>query len=151
MALADLVLGGLLLQPIDDLGAVVGLQDIPRLGFAETAVLMLSGVLVVGVDLHGELILRVDELGEQRETHAEDLGGPRADQRLAVLVHERAERLAGVGGVERDGISRRLPRLADLLLVRQLLAGDADEVAPAPDRRVQAGAQVDGSEWLRSG
>ena len=64
---ADFVLGGLLLQPVDDLGAVVGLQDIPRLGFAETAVLMLSGVLVVGVDLHRELILRVDELGEERK------------------------------------------------------------------------------------
>ena len=70
---------------------------------------MLSGVLVVGVDLHGELILRVDELGEQRKAHAEDLSDTRADQRLAVLIHERAECLPAVGIVERDGIGRRLP------------------------------------------
>ena len=70
--LSNFVLGGLLLQPIDDLCAVVSLQDIPRLGLAETAILVLSGVLVVGMNLHRELVLRVDELGEQREAHAED-------------------------------------------------------------------------------
>ena len=51
----------------DDRGVGLAVQHIPTLGFAQAAVLVLGGVLVVGVNLDRKVVLGVQNLNEQRE------------------------------------------------------------------------------------
>ena len=60
----DAVLGAL---ADNDRGTGLAVQHIPALGFAQAAVLVLGGVLVVGVNLDRKVVLGVQNLDEQRE------------------------------------------------------------------------------------
>ena len=50
---------------------------------------MLAGVVVVGVDLHGEILPRVDDLDEEGEGVPEALPDVMAEEPLAILLGER--------------------------------------------------------------
>ena len=60
----DAVLGAL---ADDDRGTGLAVQYIPALGFAQAAVLVLGGVLVVGMNLDRKVVLGIQNLNEQRE------------------------------------------------------------------------------------
>ena len=51
----------------DDRGTGFAIQHVPALGFAQAAVLVLGGVLVVGMNLDRKVVLGVQNLNEQRE------------------------------------------------------------------------------------
>ena len=51
----------------DDRGAGLAIQHVPALGFAQAAVLVLGGVLVVGMNLDRKVVLGIQNLNEQRE------------------------------------------------------------------------------------
>ena len=84
----DAVLGAL---ADNDRGTGLAVQHIPALGFAQAAVLVLGGVLVVGVNLDRKVVLGVQNLDEQRELLAFTVA-----KELAVLGPQPRQRVAGV-------------------------------------------------------
>ena len=69
----------------DDGRARLAIQDVPALLLAQRAVLVLGGIGVVGVDLHREVALGVDDLHQQRELRVCALCGGNAAKELAVM------------------------------------------------------------------
>ena len=73
-----------------NLGAHIGFEDIPHLGFTHTAMAFLRE-FVIGMHLNGEVLAGVDELDEQRELIAELLIDAVSDEKAFVLIDELGE------------------------------------------------------------
>ena len=72
------------------LGAHIGFEHIPHLGFSHTAMPFLRQ-FVIGMHLDGEVLARVNELNEQREFVAELLIDTVADEESFIFVNELGE------------------------------------------------------------
>ncbi len=95
----------------DDLAVILGIEDVPALMLAERAVLVLAGVVVVGVNLDGKVVKRVEDLDQQGEAVALS-----ALEELVVLAPKLGESLAVVGtainGAVAVGVRGDAPALA---------------------------------------
>src|SRR5581483_11161827 len=105
------------IQAVDQLGAGLGMQNVPGLGFAMEASCGLDrvGVGVVGVNLDRKGVAGVDEFGQQREIGAAAGKVLRADQRRALLARQLGQRAAGVGSIGDAIMLVHLPRLGQVV------------------------------------
>src|SRR5690349_6330737 len=111
-----------------------GIQHVPEFCFAQLTLFVLRGIAVVWMNLDRESVVGVDELGKQRKTMAEDGDSPRAEQRLPVFLDERAQCLAAIWSILRDGADLCFPRLANRHIARRkLLPLVARQSASPPD------------------
>ena len=119
----------------DDRGAGLAIQHVPALGFAQAAVLVLGGILVVGMDLDRKVVLGVQNLNEQRELLALAVA-----KELAVLGPQPRQRVTGVRALRNlaiaVGMSRDGPALADGAL-GNVIAKDGLQLAAAPNLLVE--------------
>ena len=83
-AALELLFADLMVKPIVQEGAGLAVQHVPHLGLAVLA-LVLQGILVAGMHLDGQVVLRVDELGQDGEILEPLAVG--AQHALAVLLH----------------------------------------------------------------
>ena len=121
----------------DDGRTRLAVEHVPALALAEAAVLVLGGVRVVRVHLHGEVLARVQDLDEQRE--AVPL---RAAEELVLVLPEPAERLAVKASTLDCAVSVRVR--ADGPALAHVAVGDVVtvlvvQVAAAPDLVVEHG------------
>ena len=105
-------------------GAYVAFDDIPHLGLTRTTV-ALHGQLIVGMNLHREVLARVDELDEQRELIAEALIDFITHEQPLVLVDELGEGQSYIHIINQStldgnalvaGYARDFPTLANIWL-----------------------------------
>lgn len=84
-------------------GFSVGIvDDIPHFRFSHGMVPFL-GQFVVGMNLYGEVVARIDEFDQQGERIAEPSVIASADQALAVFLDQFGQGFAGIFSVANDG------------------------------------------------
>ena len=83
-------------EPEEDLTAWLGLEDEPALVLARVLASQATGGGLVGMDLHGEVLARVDQLDEQGEG-AVGVRGGRPQERVLLGEHQTAEAAACKG------------------------------------------------------
>ncbi len=115
-AAAALLSRDLLLETVDDLRPRLSIEDVPHLHLAVLA-LVLEGVAVVGMHLHREIVVRVDELDQKREIRiARTVRAERSVRPFARDV--RFQRQTRIRAVLDDAlillVARKLPALRDL-------------------------------------
>ena len=128
-SLGELFPGGARVYAADQLRVRIGVYDVPRL-FLAGALLVRACVVVAGMDLDRQRLVRVDVLDEQGKPAVledgfvtDDFGRPLLDQRAERCAGERAGRDARLEA----GIVGYLPRLADLGVGREVLAQEVRE------------------------
>src|SRR3984893_3095351 len=78
------------LEAVNNRCAGRGMQHVPELCFAQLALLVLGGIVIVWVNLYRKFGIGIDELGEEWKTMAEDGYNLRAEQIFPVFLHELA-------------------------------------------------------------
>ena len=125
----------------DDGGVGLAVEHVPALLLAQAAVLVHARVLVVGVDLDGEVAVGVENLDEQREAVALGIA-----EELVALVPELRERGASVGPLLDEAVAVRVgadgPALANLA-VGDVVVEDRLKTAAAPDLVMEDGLGED--------
>ena len=138
-----------------NLGADIGFDDVPHLGFAETSVSFLRQ-FVIGVHLDGEVLAGVDELDEERELISELLIDAVANEESFVLIDELGEvepevhisddaSFDGYRFMTRYGTY--LPRLADVGL-SCVNAFERRYLVSAPDHGAEVGLKFVGFHFI---
>ena len=117
---AGILLGGeLLLESRVDKRFWLGIDNIPHLRFAAFAMHAVSHV-VVGVDLHAQVIFGVNELDEDGQLIIVLLSDGLAEHGFGHLAYHLIQGIASPGAVGDDGRrvgdARDLPTLADMVL-----------------------------------
>ena len=139
---AEFLLRQLAVEAVSERSALLAVHDIPALGLAVFAVLVLACVAVIGVDLHAEILLCVDQLDQHRE--AREIGSTLADTRRPVLLKILLERHAAVdaGGDGREprGMAGKLPALRNAVIIA-FLAELCTQLCPAPDIVLERGSE----------
>ena len=125
----------------DDARARLAVDYVPALALAQRAVLVLGGIGVVRVHLHGEVLARVQDLDEQREAVA--LG---ARKELVMALPELGEvlavKLAAVDNTVAVRMGRDAPALANGAIWNHV-AKALLELASAPDLPMEDGREKD--------
>ena len=79
----------------DDVSILITVQDIPALGFSQTALFVAEGVIVVGMDLDAQVVVGIDDFYQKRKfvsLHAAEqfpMFLPQFSQRLSVIGSSR--------------------------------------------------------------
>ena len=89
------------LQPRVDFAPRFRRQDDPRFGLAQIGRIEPGGLRIVRVDLHGERLLTIEKLEQQRKLRPRIVP---AEKRRACLRHELMERLAGERPIGHDAL-----------------------------------------------
>ena len=129
-SLAEFLLAELLIEAVDELRVGSGVNDVPHLGLA-VVVFVFVGVFIVGVNLHGQVVLGVDELYQ----HGEAVSALKARAHsLGVFIYEVAElhsvELAAHDVTLTVGVTAQLPALCEA--VAAFLAEKLSELCSAP-------------------
>jgi hypothetical protein len=103
-------------QAVDQIGARLGVQNIPGLGFAMKAGSSLNRmcVFVIGVHLNREIIGRINELGQQREIGAIAREATRANQIRAIFQRQIGQAAPGVRAANNKILLVDLPRFGQI-------------------------------------
>ena len=130
------------LQSESDLGSGCSLGHIPALGFPPRLAYA-TGLLVIGMNLHRELLVWEQKLKQKWE--AAVVAGGLADQVAAMLLTQLRETLAGEWPVCHFAFVAGQPRLANLLL--EFVVGiNRREIVRAPRARVEA---CEHQQWIQ--
>jgi hypothetical protein len=98
----------------EDTGLGFGLVDVPHLGLTRKA--LACGGIVVGMDLHGEVVVDVDELAEEGEGVAVEVVDPAAEEFVHVYLDGFLQRVTAEETISYDRLvaaaGRKHPTLA---------------------------------------
>ena len=128
--------GDVLLETGIEVGSGLGIEDVPHLGLAELVMLAL-GHLIVGVDLNGEVLTGIDDLGEDGELAVVLAGDLLAEDLLWHLLDDIGEAIAGPGAI--------------FYLTLRTRNGRDGPVLGAPDERLAVGLEEEGVELVAMG
>ena len=112
-------------------------KDIPALGLSKRTVLILSGIRVIRVHLNAQIIIRIDDLDQERKAVAR-----RIAKKLRLLRPELAQSLSGVSALPDRavpvGMRAHCPALPGIFS-RNLISPLAAKLVPAPDHLFEYG------------
>jgi hypothetical protein len=123
-----------------------GVHDHPRFGLASVRRDQPSGLSVVRVHLHRQILRRVEEFEEQWELVQRIMASQELTTRLA---HKRLQRAAGERSAGDEALMLtvidHLPALRDRFALGRWLAEELDQAASAPQIVLKYGSET---EWL---